>query len=117
MIIITDPVMDDALASLITLRSNQGLDVMTVYVQDIFDEFNYGIYSTEAIKDFLSYAYQNWSGDREYVLLAGEGSYDHRDILGLNGPGGNLVPVYPASIAVSVKRLQTTSMSTSMQMI
>ncbi|MGB3713795.1 MAG: C25 family cysteine peptidase [Candidatus Promineifilaceae bacterium] len=94
MIIITDPSLNDTLTLLRSWRSSQGLVVKTVFVQDIFDEFSFGLYSTEAIKDFLSYAYENWSGSREYVLLAGEGSYDHRDILGLNGPGGNLVPVY-----------------------
>jgi hypothetical protein len=94
MIIVTDPSLNSALTPLKSLRSSQGLEVKTVFVQDIFDEFSYGVYSTEAIKDFLAYAYENWSGDREYVLLAGEGSYDHRDVLGLNGPGGNLVPVY-----------------------
>jgi len=94
MIIITDPSLNSALDPLRTLRTNQGLGVKTVYVQDIFDEFNFGIYSTEAIKDFLNFTFDNWTGSREYVLLAGEGSYDHRDYLGYNGTGGDLVPVY-----------------------
>ncbi|MFN2190637.1 MAG: C25 family cysteine peptidase [Candidatus Promineifilaceae bacterium] len=94
MIIITDPSLNSALDPLRTLRTNQGLSVKTVFVQDIFNEFNFGIYSTEAIKDFLNFAFDNWTGSREYVLLAGEGSYDHRDYLGLNGTGGDLVPVY-----------------------
>lgn len=94
-IIITDPSLNNALAPLRSLRTSQGLTVKTVYVQDIFDEFSYGLYSTEAIKDFLAYAYYSWGAPAPtYVLLAGEGSYDHRDVLGLNGPGGNLVPVY-----------------------
>jgi hypothetical protein len=97
-IIITDPSLNSALAPLQNLRQSEGLTVVTVYVRDLFDEFGYGLYSTEAIKDFLQYAYDNWSGSSggkpTYVLLAGEGSYDHRNNAGENGPGDNLVPVY-----------------------
>lgn len=92
-IIITVPALDSALTPLRNLRSGQGLTNKTVYVQDIFDEFSYGRYATYAIKDFLEYAYNNWNGDRDYVLLAGDGSYDHRNVLGANG-NSNLVPVY-----------------------
>ena len=95
MIIITDPSLDSALTPLRTKRTAQGLLVKTVFVQDIFDEFSFGLYSTEAIKDFLGHAFSNWAGDpAEFVLLAGEGSYDHRDVKDENGPGGNLVPVF-----------------------
>ncbi|MCO5184586.1 MAG: C25 family cysteine peptidase [Anaerolineae bacterium] len=93
MIIITDPSLDSAMTPLVNRRTNQGMDVAVVYVQDIFDEFGYGRYSTQAIRDFLQYVYENWGGDRDYVLLAGDSSYDHRDVMGLNA-GRNLVPVY-----------------------
>lgn len=95
-IIITDPSLDSALTPLRNLRTAQGLVVKTVYVQDIFDEFSGGLYSTQAIADFLEFAYHNWNSGNshpDFVLLAGDGSYDHRNILGQNG-GGNLVPVY-----------------------
>lgn len=97
-IIITAPLFDGALAPLVSLRQSEGLTVKTVYVQDIFDEFGYGLYDTNAIRDFLEYAYGNWSGGSgsapTYALLAGEGSYDHRNVSGDNGSGDNLVPVY-----------------------
>ncbi len=93
-IIITDPALQSALNPLISLRQNKGLTVKTVFVQDIFDEFGYGRYSTRAIRNFLEYAYTNWSGTApSYVLLAGDASYDHRDVLG-NNNGRNFVPVY-----------------------
>lgn len=92
-IIITVPAFNSTLTPLRNLRAGQGLTVKTVYVQDIFDEFSYGRYATYAIQDFLEYVYNNWSGDRDYVLLAGDGSYDHRDVLGTNGDS-NQVPVY-----------------------
>jgi hypothetical protein len=92
-IIITTPALNSALDPLRTLRTSQGLTVKTVYVQDIFDEFGYGRYATYAIREFLKYAYNNWNGDLDYVLLAGDGSYDHRDVLGTNG-SSNQVPVF-----------------------
>jgi hypothetical protein len=102
-IIITDPSLAGALTPLINHRTSQGLVVKVVYVQDIFDEFSEdvspeyssGMYSPDAIREFLDYAYHYWLAPApSYVLLAGTGSYDHRNLLGNNGTGGNLVPVY-----------------------
>ncbi len=31
-----------------------------VEVQDVYDEFGYGIIDPDAIHDFLAYAYSNW---------------------------------------------------------
>jgi hypothetical protein len=95
-LIITDPSFASTLTPLINRRASvDGYTVRTVYVQDIFDEFGYGFYDTEAIRRFLEYTYMNWSAPApSYVLLVGRGSYDHRNLLGQNGTGGNLVPVY-----------------------
>ena len=94
-IIITDPSLNSSLAPLIAHRTSvNGLSVRTVYVQDIFDEFSYGLYDPVAIKRFLEFTYTDWASPAPtYVLLVGDASYDHRDILGLND-NGNLVPVY-----------------------
>lgn len=100
-IIITQPEFDDALTPLVNWRQSQGLSVKTVYVQDIFDEFGYGRYATQAMRDFLLYAYTAWTGGNEsqplppaaFVLLAGDSSYDHRNVLGQNG-NKDQVPVY-----------------------
>jgi len=59
--------------------SNEGYLVKVVDVQNIFDEFNHGIRSDQAIKDFLTYAYNNWSIPMTHVLLLGKGLYDERD--------------------------------------
>ncbi|MEW5988392.1 MAG: C25 family cysteine peptidase [Chloroflexota bacterium] len=94
-LIITDPSLDSALTPLRGRRASQGLVVKTVYIQDIFDEFSSGLYATEAIRNFLDYAYTSWQAPApSYVLLAGEGSFDHRNVEGNNGAGDNLVPVY-----------------------
>jgi hypothetical protein len=67
-----------------------GKPVATVKVEDIYDEFNYGIFNPQAIRDFISYADNNWGGDPAYVLLLGGASYDYRDLLSLDRD--NFVP-------------------------
>jgi hypothetical protein len=77
-----DPLGDET-SSLLTLRQNQGLRVKVVDVQDIYDEFSYGIFTPQAIRDFLSYTYQSWTPPApRYVLLVGESTYDYKDNFG-----------------------------------
>jgi len=59
---------------------SQGVSTKIVALQDIFDEFNHGIRSAQAIRDFLQYAYNNWNYPQlSYVLLLGDGITDERD--------------------------------------
>lgn len=52
--------------------------VKVVDVEDIYDEFNFGIKSAQAIRNFLEYAYANWQAPAPYyVLLAGNGNSDN----------------------------------------
>ena len=52
--------------------------VALINVLDIYDEFNYGFFSPEPIKDFLMTAYNNWASSKlEYVLLLGSANYDY----------------------------------------
>jgi hypothetical protein len=68
------------LEDLVALRQDQGLRVQVVDIEDIYDEFSYGIKSPAALKDFISYAYSNWSPPAPgYVLLVGDGTYDPKD--------------------------------------
>jgi hypothetical protein len=53
------------------------------------DEFNYGISSPTAIRDFLAHAHYHWETAPRYVVLAGDGTYDYRNNTGF---GENLVP-------------------------
>jgi hypothetical protein len=72
----------DALQPLIGLRKAQGLKVEVADVEDVFDEFNFGNPSPQALKDFFAYAQKQWTGKPRYVLLAGDASYDPRNYLG-----------------------------------
>jgi len=70
-------------------RREQGLYAMVVDVEDVYDEFNYGIVSPKAIRSFVSYASSNWRSGLRYVVLAGDGTFDYKDYLGY---GDNLLP-------------------------
>jgi hypothetical protein len=69
-------------------RQSRGLDTMVVELQDIYDEFNYGLSNPGAIRDFLSYAYSKWKKGPRYVVLAGVGTLDYKDN---QGYGDNLL--------------------------
>ena len=62
-----------------------------VYVDEIFNEFSMGMVDPTAIRDFIMYAYNNWTVKPEYILLFGDGDFDYDNILGLNV---NFVPTY-----------------------
>ncbi|MGD2097955.1 MAG: C25 family cysteine peptidase [Desulfobacterales bacterium] len=69
------------LTDLVTHRENQGLRVFVADIEDIYDEFNYGIAGPQALKDFLTFAYSNWTAPApQYVLLVGDGTYDPKDL-------------------------------------
>ncbi|MGB5694757.1 MAG: C25 family cysteine peptidase [Polyangiales bacterium] len=86
-------------------REAEGLVSMVVELQDIYDEFAFGTPDPNAIRAFLAYAHDHWATAPEFVVLAGKGSLDYRDILGL---GGNLLPPLmvrtPASLVSSDTR-------------
>jgi hypothetical protein len=57
-------------------RADQGLRVKVIDINDLYDQFNYGIFHPIAIKEFLKYAYSNWhSPAPTYVVLVGDGDY------------------------------------------
>jgi hypothetical protein len=86
---------EDFYASTIPLADHRGasglLRVVTVKVEDIYDEFNDGIFNPQAIRDFLTYAYGEWVDPAPtYALLVGDATYDYKD--NLNTGVVNYVP-------------------------
>ncbi|MDP9122435.1 MAG: C25 family cysteine peptidase, partial [Acidobacteriota bacterium] len=65
------------------------LDSRVVPLEQIYDEWNDGIASPWAIERFLAYAAVSWTRRPSAIVLAGIGTYDYKDYLGL---GGNLIP-------------------------
>lgn len=88
-LVITPEEFKDTAALLASYRQSKGMKVMTVYLEDIMDEFNSGIFDPNAIKSFLQYTYSSWRRTPAYAVLVGEGTYDYKDSMGY---GGNMVP-------------------------
>ena len=65
------------------------LKSQVVDIEDIYDEFNFSIPSPYAVKAFLTYARSRWRTPPRYVVLAGDGTYDYKDV---QGEGDNLIP-------------------------
>lgn len=68
--------------------------IMVVDVQDIYDEFNAGLLDPNAIKNFISYAFNNYERPApSYVALIGDMSFDYRKIL--PNSRNNYIPSMP----------------------
>ncbi len=80
---------NEDLQDLIAQRENQGLKVKVADLQNIYDEFDYGIPSPKAIKKFLHYAKLNWNPKPRFALLIGDGTIDYK----IRKESGNLIPV------------------------
>ncbi|MDP2895265.1 MAG: C25 family cysteine peptidase [bacterium] len=78
-IVITRSDFLDAAGRLASHRESQGLRTAVADVQDVYDEFNSGITSPEAIRDFMKFAYGNWDPKPTYLLLFGDGHGDYMD--------------------------------------
>ena len=68
--------------------------IQVIDVQQIYDEFSYGLLSPFALKDFVKYAFENWQSPApSYVVLIGDMSYDYRGLLQSSRP--NFIPSIP----------------------
>lgn len=74
------------------LREQEGLSTKFVDIVDIYDEFNNGMKSAKAVKDFLQFAKQNWTVKPNYVMLVGDASVDPRNFSGYGGDNVDLIP-------------------------
>ena len=79
-LIITHPKFYKRAQNYADYRRQQGLNVVMVNVDDIYDEFNYGIKSPLAIQSFLKYAFYNWDRTHrlKYVLLLGDANFNYK---------------------------------------
>jgi hypothetical protein len=68
-----------SLDALKALRESQGLSVALINVEDIYDEFGFGMKGAKAVKSFLKYASDHWTTKPRFVLLAGDATFDPRN--------------------------------------
>ena len=90
-VIITHKDLAQSIQPFAAYKQSQGYQVSIVDVEDIYDEFSYGVHTPQAVKDFLIWTYLHWSKQPQYVLLAGSGSLDPKNYIGLGDT--DLVPV------------------------
>lgn len=88
-VVIAPPELVAAAEDLAALRRQRGLSTLVVDRDDVYDAFNHGIASPHALRSFLAHAYRTWRIPPRFAVLAGEGTLDYKDHLGL---GGNLLP-------------------------
>ena len=103
MVIISPTEFLNAAEELSLLHQNEGLNVVTVSDEQIYNEFSGGLVDATAIKQFLRMFYSRENGNPltipKYCLLFGDGSYDNRNILGHNK---NILPIFESSESVSI---------------
>ncbi|NIS44650.1 MAG: hypothetical protein GWN14_01275, partial [candidate division Zixibacteria bacterium] len=92
-IIITRQATESEMLPLKTHREpHNNFVVKIVTVENIFDEFGFGREDPTAIRNFIRFAYTNWQPQPQFILFAGSGYYDYRNLTG-NYPV-NWVPTF-----------------------
>jgi hypothetical protein len=73
-----------SMAPLINQRLSQGKIAAVVDVDDVYDEFSYGVHGPQAIKDFIGYTLTSaqWVNKPSYVIFAGDATLDPRNYRG-----------------------------------
>ncbi len=72
-------------------RIADNMKVEVFDVQDVFDEFNFGVVNSLAIRSFLQFADGNWQTAPKYALLIGDSTFDPKNHLGK--PFQNFIPI------------------------
>ena len=83
LVILTHASLLPSLVNLKLWRETQGWAVALIDVQDLYDEFNFGAKSPWALRAFLKQAHSQWARPPRFLLLAGDASFDPRNILGM----------------------------------
>jgi len=82
LLIISNSAFIPAASTLVPVRQRDGISAAVIDVEDLYDEFNFGIRSPQAIRTFLRTTL-DWKTPPRWVLLAGDASSDPRDYLGV----------------------------------
>ena len=71
----------DAANILAAYRQQKGLRTAVASLDQVYNEFSYGIPTPYAIKRLLATALSQWTVKPRYAVLVGDGTYDYRDLL------------------------------------
>ncbi len=100
-IIITHPNFMNAAQRLKNLRLTEYPDsditnprIEIVDINQIYDEFSFGMLNPQALRDFVKYAFENWEAPAPvYIVLFGDMSHDYRHLLTTSRP--DFIPSLP----------------------
>lgn len=85
------------------ISNSYNVTTKVIDVEDIYDEFAYGYFNPEAIKDFLINTHNNWQSPLlKYVCLIGGATYDYhgnKTKFMNTPPKYNFVPSFGASVS------------------
>ena len=84
----------DRLAAYRRQAGSGNLNTVVVDVNQIYNEFGGGLPDVTSIRDFMQYAYANWTPQPMFVLFFGAASYDYKGILGSKG---SFVPTWESA--------------------
>ena len=89
----------ESVQPLVEFRQSQGLSLMVVDVETVYDQFSNGIFNPLAIQKFLRYAYTSWQKPAPtYVLLVGDAHFDYKNaivkVYKLDGRSYDLYPIF-----------------------
>jgi hypothetical protein len=80
------------LSPLLERRVSQGLKVISIPLDAVYDQFNNGMPDPEAIRELMMYAAKSWQPIPRYLLLVGDATYDPRGYI--SPPEANRLPVF-----------------------
>lgn len=81
-------------ARILTDRRASGYSTLLVSVEDIRDEFAFGLSDPAAIRNFLHHAYRNWPLTPRFAVLFGDGHNDYRGYTSTGRLRPNHIPPY-----------------------
>ncbi|HMM67062.1 MAG TPA: C25 family cysteine peptidase [Dokdonella sp.] len=69
----------DAIRPLAAFHEKRGMRVAVLDIDDVYDEFNFGITHPQAVRNLVDHAWHNWPQPRpRFLLLVGDASFDIR---------------------------------------
>jgi hypothetical protein len=81
------------------LRGIPSPQARVVEIDEIYDNFSYGVKDPSAIKRFLYWTQENWNPPVSYVLLFGDGNYDDKNLMGETGKT-SFIPIHTEGTTV-----------------
>jgi hypothetical protein len=80
--------------SLANYRESQGLSTLVVDINDLYNEYNFGIYHPIAIRNFLKDTLVKWGSLPLYVLIIGDGHWNFKGYVGTITEPLDSPPIY-----------------------